>query len=233
MATDQALLESTANSGQTTLRFYRWDSATLSLGYFQKTADRTLHAASSDCPVVRRASGGGAIVHDDELTYSICIATEGKLAKANAGLYDIVHHAICTSLAEQGIEVGLYEAPSGSAVKASATDPFLCFQRRAVGDIICEGAKVGGSAQRRLRNALIQHGSILLSQSAFAPELPGLKELSGIEVDSEKLTEGISNLLAQAFGTQFKLSRLPAFEKDRAKEIEAEKFGSADWIGKR
>ena len=233
MSIDQAILESTVATGQTTLRFYRWTPATLSLGYFQKAADRKLHSGSLDCPMVRRASGGGAIVHDDELTYSICVATKGKLAKANAELYDTVHNAIRKSLAGQGIEVELYEAPTDVAVKASKSDPFLCFERRAVGDIICSGHKVGGSAQRRLKNALIQHGSLLLSQSGFTPELPGLKELSGASVDETRLINDVSKLLADSLGVEFVTGKLSETERARAQEIVVEKFGSTDWLHKR
>ena len=233
MAIDQTILESTMATGQTTLRFYRWNTPTLSLGYFQKAADRSLHPASEDCPMIRRASGGGAIVHHDELTYSICVATEGRIAKANTGLYDIVHDAIRKSLAEQGIEVELFESDGDSRAKASASDPFLCFERRAAGDIICEGAKVGGSAQRRLKNSLIQHGSLLLSQSSFAPELPGLKELGGIKVDEVKLTDGIQSLLTEALHIGLSAGNLTNEERLRADEIEAEKFANAEWLNKR
>ena len=99
MSIDQAILETTVETGEITLRFYRWNTATLSLGYFQKLADREQHSDSKDCPIVRRSSGGGAIVHDDELTYSLCVPTSGAIAKANADLYDTVHHAIRKSLA--------------------------------------------------------------------------------------------------------------------------------------
>ena len=227
MAIDQSLLETTARTGQGVLRFYRWAPATLSIGYFQKLADRQLHTASQSCPIVRRASGGGAIVHDDELTYSFCMATKGSIARADTGLYDLVHAAICRALAEQQIETTLYDAPVDSAPKASQADPFLCFQRRAVGDIICDGAKVGGSAQRRLKNSLIQHGSLLLSQSSNAPELPGLKELSGIEVDVDQLQNRLTSLLSEGLGLEFVDGELSAEEVERAKEIEAEKFGAA------
>src|ERR1700690_2091076 len=73
MALDEALLEAAQNEGIATLRFYSWREATLSLGYFQGAADRRLHQASADCASVRRASGGGAILHDCELTYSIAL----------------------------------------------------------------------------------------------------------------------------------------------------------------
>ena len=81
MAVDETLLESAAETSATTLRFYRWDRPTLSLGYFQQTADRTQHPESADCPLVRRSSGGGAIVHDHELTYSLAAAKPHTLGR--------------------------------------------------------------------------------------------------------------------------------------------------------
>lgn len=233
MAIDQAILESTAATGQPTLRFYQWAPATLSLGYFQKLSDRERHSASTNCPIIRRASGGGAIVHDHELTYSLCIATEGSIAKANADLYDIVHLAIQSGLAEQGVSVELYEAAAGEKVKASPTDPFLCFERRAVGDIVCDGAKVGGSAQRRLKNALIQHGSLLISRSQFAPELPGLKETSGVEVDTDLLIDKVAKRLESALEFEFSISKVSSAEAERAEKIIEEKFAAETWTARR
>ena len=73
MAVDEVLLEAAAADGQCTLRFYRWEEPTLSLGYFQTYADRWQHEPSRDAAVVRRTSGGGAILHDAELTYSFAV----------------------------------------------------------------------------------------------------------------------------------------------------------------
>lgn len=236
MSIDQAILESTAETGQITLRFYRWTPATLSLGYFQKRSDREEHLASLTCPIVRRSSGGGAIVHDDELTYSLCLPTSGPIARANSDLYDTVHHAIRNSLAGQSIEVSLFEASDaddGTAPKATPADPFLCFQRRAVGDLICKKIKVGGSAQRRLKNVLIQHGSLLLSRSEFAPELPGLKELTGITVDVDLLIENVTQQLASFLETTFEPRPLSRHEHQLAEQIENKTFGSDAWLNKR
>src|SRR5262245_57717493 len=77
MAVDEVLLTAAAASGQATLRFYTWNEPTLSLGYFQAAADRQQHAASLACTLVRRASGGGAILHDRELTYSVALPLAG------------------------------------------------------------------------------------------------------------------------------------------------------------
>ena len=103
MAIDQALLQSAAESGVGTLRIYRWKPATVSLGYFQKCEDRNEHDASQPCPVVRRASGGGAIVHDHELTYSIAIPSADRWATQNRDLFDKVHQTLIKSLEQLGV----------------------------------------------------------------------------------------------------------------------------------
>ena len=73
MAVDETLGEIAAESGIATLRFYGWSRPTLSLGYFQNYDERLSHSASMNCAIVRRASGGGAILHDRELTYSLAL----------------------------------------------------------------------------------------------------------------------------------------------------------------
>jgi len=84
MAVDQALLMSAEQDGMVTLRLYAWAQPTLSLGYFQKHADRQLHTASATCPLVRRRSGGGAILHDQELTYSLAIPSSHRWSNQNS-----------------------------------------------------------------------------------------------------------------------------------------------------
>lgn len=175
MAVDECLLHRAAEQGEAVLRFYRWTPATLSLGYFQRAAERDTHAASRSCPLVRRSSGGGAILHDHELTYSLSLPTSHPLAADAETLYRRTHGMLVETLAEFGIRAVLNErtlVPLGG-------EPFLCFQRRSVGDVLVDGHKICGSAQRRRKGAMLQHGSILVAQSDYAPELPGLVELSG------------------------------------------------------
>ena len=168
-----------------TLRFYEWKPATLSLGYFQAAADREQHAASRDCPLVRRASGGGAILHDRELTYSIALPqAQGRLCRGE--LESVTTLVDDTSLirrrwlnSSRSLQLFARPMSAGHAVRQNAAAPFLCFQRRSCGDIVVQSAKIVGSAQRRRRGAVLQHGSILLARSPFAPELPGIQELTG------------------------------------------------------
>ncbi|MEN6493699.1 MAG: hypothetical protein ABFD16_05355, partial [Thermoguttaceae bacterium] len=170
MAVDEVLLEWAAETGGCSWRFYRWEEPTLSLGYFQTYDDRWQHAASSKCPVVRRASGGGAILHDLELTYSCVWPQEHHLAAGRLQLYEAVHASLVELLASYGVRASLCDPALGQR----ATPPFLCFQRRSPGDLLVGPIKVAGSAQRRLRGAVLQHGSILLARSLAAPELDGL-----------------------------------------------------------
>src|SRR3954447_24341632 len=86
MAVDEALLIDAAEHNTAALRFYSWNEPTLSLGYFQNYADRHQHAASLACAVVRRQPGGGAILHDRELTYSLALPTNHPLTKQNEKL---------------------------------------------------------------------------------------------------------------------------------------------------
>ena len=109
MAVDQALLMSAEQEGIVTLRIYGWAEPTLSLGYFQKHTDRQLHSASLSCPLVRRRSGGGAILHDQELTYSLAIPSSNRWSNQNSELYDLVHRVVIQLLAEDGIESQLYK----------------------------------------------------------------------------------------------------------------------------
>jgi len=110
MAVDEALLEAAAE-GQGTLRFYRWSEPTLSLGYFQQYADRRQHEPSRQCAVVRRPSGGGAILHDIELTYSLAVPSRHPLALDRLGFYQAVHTALIAVLAEWGIEATMFARP--------------------------------------------------------------------------------------------------------------------------
>ena len=197
MAVDEALLASVSDDGPCTLRFYCWSEPTLSLGYFQPYADREMHAASRACPVVRRSSGGGAILHDHELTYSLIVPVNHALTIAPENLYLFVHRALCQALTEvAGIVPELLPATSRTHRTERLPEPFLCFQRRGPGDVVLDESKICGSAQRRRKQGLLQHGSVLLRTSSAAPELPGIEDLAGRSIDHSSLISTWSGFLA-------------------------------------
>lgn len=253
MALDQALLEHCEATGQATLRLYQWSPATLSLGYFQRISERESHRPSAGLELVRRATGGGAIVHDQELTYSLCLPSEQRWSRANRELYDAVHRAILASLAEFGIEASLYPSNPGEVVTVAepavtsqlgcseavgsgcgagvvgAAGRFLCFERRSPGDVVLAGFKVGGSAQRRGKQALLQHGSILLRKSNFAPELPGIEELTAKTLETQLFAEKLLAHLSLELHLRWEPCRPTDSLEQRAREIEQAVFGNPSW----
>ena len=226
MSVDQTLLEQAA-IGKTTLRFYQWSKPTLSLGYLQPFQQRVEHQESQTCPWLRRASGGGAILHDLELTYSFATPQAGRPAEQQQQLYDGFHNSLIQALATFDITATRCSTPI-----PTGTSPFLCFQRQTVGDVLLNDHKVMGSAQRKYQQAILQHGSILLQQSQFAPQLPGINELAK-SVQAEELIEQWQEMLAERLGLQLQSQRLSKSEHQRSLEIGQSKFGTQRWNQKR
>jgi lipoate-protein ligase A len=230
MAVDDALLETAVADGRCTVRFYRWQEPTLSLGYFQPYAERWRHAASRRCAVVRRCSGGGAILHDAELTYSFAVPNSHPLALSRLHLYRAVHSALIEAIAGWGVEATMFERSDQRPLPDSAgQQPFLCFQRRSPGDVLVGGMKVAGSAQRRRQGAVLQHGSVLLAGSAAAPELDGLRELTGKSFRAEELLEAWCERLAATLRITWLQSELSAEQRQRATLLTTQKYLCLTW----
>jgi lipoyl(octanoyl) transferase len=232
MALDEALLMAAETDGVAALRFYSWREPTLSLGYFQSHADRGGHAASNSCTMIRRASGGGAILHDRELTYSIALPRSHELAARAEKLYFAAHETLIEMLAQLRITVTLCEPAANRRLRPDE-EPFLCFQRRVRGDVLVGTHKVAGSAQRRQRGAVLQHGSILLARSPFAPELPGISELAAVQLDAVQLRNLWQPRLAERLGVTLEESEPSDSALATAREITRSKFASSEWTARR
>ncbi len=230
MALDQALLEAADAGGSPTLRFYRWSEPTLSLGYFQPLQLRETHRESGGLVAVRRATGGGAIVHHHELTYSLAVRLDSSVAGARMELYRGVHHAFAATLAELGLDAAPHHRAGG---RLGDPDAFLCFQRRSEEDLIASGYKLLGSAQRRCRSAILQHGSLLLRASPHAPQLPGLEELAATTIDLPSLAQRITERIASRYRWRLEPATLDPQEIARAEQIERERFGNPAWLGRK
>ena len=240
MAVDQALLETVAEGAPPIWRFYRWSEPTLSLGYFQDYADRETHPSSRACRIVRRSSGGGAILHDAELTYSLTLPADHRLAIGRLELYREVHRTLIEVLTQLGVssaELSMNSVPKPEILPSEhdssaihpGKNPFLCFQRRAEGDVLLGDSKIAGSAQRRIQGAVLQHGSILLEQSTVAPELRGIGELSGVLIETDHLIEAWSVLLQERLQLDFQPETLTAEEQNRAECLAAEQYSTDAW----
>jgi len=228
MAVDAAILEALSLDSVPTLRFYRWARPTLSLGYFQTLGDRSRHRESQGIDVVRRATGGGAIVHDRELTYSLTIPTPSQRTGAVSWLYQGVHECVIAALESSGLHAHRHGRASSLARES---EPFLCFQRRTDEDLIVSGYKVLGSAQRRRMSGVLQHGSLLLQASPFAPQLPGLVELSGSA--GRDLSAEIATEIARMLNCSWRKGVINPEERRLATCFEQRRFGNAGWVGAR
>jgi len=195
MAVDEVLLESAVERGVASLRFYRWCEPTASLGHFQHESDFRAEPRFSHLPAVRRLSGGGTLIHDRELTYSLVLPASQQVVAQPVELYGLVHRVFIAVLQARGVEVAM----RGTTVLLKQ-EPLLCFAREDEHDLVAFGHKLLGSAQRRRRGAILQHGGLVLEASHVTPELPGIADLcpqsslSGLEAD---LTSQIVCELAQ------------------------------------
>lgn len=215
MAVDELLLESAIDSAACSVRVYSWMEPTLSLGHFQGAEGGVCDSRLAALPVVRRLSGGGAILHHHEVTYS-CAVPAGHVAIRNpADLYEVAHAAIIGVLSESGVL-----ARMRGDVDAGDESAFLCFSRGDPRDIVLDGQKIVGSAQRRRRGAVLQHGSLLLRASEFAPEYPGLADLVDWPLPLSELAGLIANALAAALAVSPTVEDLTESERSRARALE-------------
>jgi len=226
MAVDEALLDDAAASGRAYWRFYQWQEPTLSLGYFQPYDDEARRYRQRGLPMVRRLTGGGAILHDRELTYSVIVPREHPLARSRDELYGVVHRSVASILEQWKLEPQLFVAGE----PRPASEPFLCFERRAPGDVVAGRCKVTGSAQRRRRGAVLQHGSILLGASEAARHLAGVGELADCRIDADELIRRWLPSLSESLGGQWEPSSLSETVRSRANDLLTGKYMAESWL---
>lgn len=233
MAADEALLDAAAHQPAWSLRFYRWSAPTLSLGYFQPCRSREEHLPSRQCAWTRRPSGGGAIVHDDELTYCLVAPADHPLARAPQGLYRAVHGAFVGALGELDVASRMYELGDVSFQAPVTPEPFLCFERRSPGDLLVGPAKIGGSAQRRRGGAVLQHGSFLLHRSSAAPELSGVEDLHPTGLAWEEWQSLLAAYLGSSLSLKFEPRPWSEQERRAATARAQTKYQNPDWNERR
>ncbi len=228
MAADETMLHSAA-AGVASLRCYGWSAATVSLGYFQPARARVAAPRMEALPFVRRPSGGAALVHDRELTYALALPAgppwQPAGEPATAWLLR-AHRIIAAGLAALGVACSVAPAERPHAGP-------LCFRHVTPGDLVIGSHKVVGSAQRRLRGALLQHGGILLAASPHAPELPGLAEAVGRALPADTVRGALITAWARQTGWELVPGDWTAAELSRIAELTRTKYTRPEWNGKR
>jgi len=196
MALDEALL--LARDAPPTLRLYTWSPAALSLGYFQRFAD--VPAAARAGALVRRATGGGAIWHERELTFSVAAdAAHPLYAGPIADSYERVHAAVADALRPLGVDATLRGERS---LRSDRADTGMCFHVSTPLDLVWDERKGVGSAQRRTGGRVLHHGSIKLDATELEPGVARLPAGTALET--------VAELVLLAFARRFDAGLEPA-----------------------
>lgn len=232
MARDEALLKAQDESTFPVLRFYRWDPACVSLGRLQQRFD---FSRLADLPfdVVRRPTGGRAVLHAQEVTYSAVIH-ESKLpdeARNVIGAYQWLSAGFIEGLRSLGVQARL------SSLRSRRTSLENCFQSSAQCDFLVDGRKLVGAAQFRENGTVLQHGSILLSVNrdawmrAIGGDMSGVASLQqlGVSHSSDEVIAALVEGMAQVNGISFHDSRLSKRELEVAACLHTHKYFQDDW----
>ena len=244
MAADEALARAAEQSGRVLMRLYGWQLGTISLGGFQAFAETERQPELTGWPIVRRPSGGGAIVHGSDLTYCLALPATHPWGRRPEDLYAAVHGALVEELCHRGVAASMVDAEVAATV---ADDSFFCFDRRAFGDVVITaamagavagGCKVLGSAQRRLAGVVLQHGSLLLRRHpamSGAGSHAGLADLATAAGGcSSEVVGGWLQRLGERLGGP--LTEMPGVSwtaDDPDLAARADRYAAADWLRRR
>ena len=235
MAIDRALLSS-YESGEAppTLRFYRWAPPAVSLGYFQKSHGIDLaFCREQGIDVVCRPTGGRAVLHQNDLTYSVVAGTPDGIPFSLDAAYRLICDALLAGFRRLGFEAGRGD----EATKSSQPD--ICFLRSAVGDLVYRGRKFVGSAQTWSRQSLLQHGSIILESQVntwvsmvlldqcrkekllreLETRTTSMREILGRAVAHDEVREAIVDGMARTLKVEFEEGELSPREWALAEEM--------------
>jgi lipoate-protein ligase A len=197
MAVDEALLMAATIP---TLRFYSWQRPSLSFGYFGRYGD--VAADESERDIVRRWTGGGIVFHGEDLTYSLNLPAE-YAARSSRTIYSVVHAAIQRALSSiRPVALATADAPKVSDA---------CFANPVVADVLADGRKIAGAAQRRTRLGLLHQGSIQF----------------------DRLPAEFPQMFATELCPSFRLAPLPPAIVESARKIAAERYATAEWMRRR
>ncbi|TRY27983.1 lipoate--protein ligase family protein [Brevibacillus sp. LEMMJ03] len=167
MAVDEAILQlHSEGKVPPTVRFYTWNPATLSIGYFQKAAKEINLEALRERGLgfVRRPTGGRAVLHDQELTYSVVVSeSHPKMPSSVTEAYKVISMGLLHGFQRLGLRAEMVSlATEEEKEKYSSPGSSACFDSPSWYELVVEGKKVAGSAQTRQKGVILQHGSILL-----------------------------------------------------------------------
>ncbi len=239
MALDEAISEAVRKGlSPPTLRFYQWNSPSISIGYFQKVSDINIdYCSKKGYPLVRRPTGGRAILHHNELTYSFSTWFDSNIFKGKLSEdHLIISNAISSGLMFCGIDVRI----NYSRKRDTGKSP-VCFKFISYGEITINNKKITGSAQKRYTDGFLQQGSIQIDidkcemKNVFKindkedfNDIGTIKEFAP-EITINELINALKRAFEETLGVKMVSDEPSAFEIRHAKELELKKYSTDEW----
>jgi len=254
MAIDEAILTAhAAGEVPPTLRFYGWQPAAVSLGYFQRAAEEInlAECRARGFDIVRRLTGGRAVLHDAELTYSLVVREDyPAIPQTITASYCYFSGGLLAGLRQLGLDarMSIPRAAYGQSKKQPASA--ACFDAPSHYEITVEGRKLVGSAQVRKNGVILQHGSVLLRFSAEdvaavlrlpSPEMRGplaemlrrratsVEEALGRRVEWQEVCGVMAQAFGPALGVEFETAGLTDGEAALSEQLAANKYSQDSW----
>jgi lipoyl(octanoyl) transferase len=259
MALDEALLDwNSEGKIPPVIRFYGWNPATLSIGYFQKVEKEIdmEQVKAHGLGFVRRPTGGRGVLHEHELTYSVIVSEEHPdMPKTVTEAYRVISEGILKGFHQLGMEA-YFAVPKTAEERESLKNPrsAVCFDAPSWYELVVEGRKVAGSAQTRQKGVILQHGSILLDldedklfslfkypsdrvkermQKAFKSKAVAINEISKERITIEQAKEAFKKGFAEGLNIELEPYELSAEELAYVNQLAKERYEQDDWNFKR
>ena len=255
MALDEALLNwHSEGKIPPTIRFYGWNPATLSIGYFQKVEKEINMDAVKHHQLgfVRRPTGGRGVLHDQELTYSVIVSESHPFMPASVTeAYRVISEGLLEGFKEAGLDA-YFSIPSTDADKQALKTPrsAVCFDAPSWYELVVEGRKVAGSAQTRQKGVILQHGSIILDidedklfdvfryssvrlrermQRNFKQKAVAINELKETPITVEEASELFKTGFERGLSIELESYTLTEAEEQEVQAIIDRRYGTDEW----
>lgn len=249
MALDEALLNwQSEKLIPPTLRFYTWDPATLSIGYFQKMNKINLDGVKKHgYGLVRRLTGGRAVLHENELTYSVVVSEEHpQMPKTVTEAYRVISEGVLQGFRELGIEA-YFSVPDK---KINKTQSAVCFDEPSWYELVVGGRKAAGSAQTRQKGVILQHGAIPLdvdedklfdlfvypspearkqAQKGFADKAVAINRLREKPATIDEAKHAFQTGFEKGLNIELEPFSLSEKQEKEVQEIAEKRYGNDEW----
>ncbi|PTK67396.1 lipoate--protein ligase family protein [Staphylococcus borealis] len=258
MAMDEALLNFVSRGEiDPVVRFYTWNPATLSVGYFQRLKKEIDidKVKEKGFGLVRRQTGGRGVLHDKELTYSVIVSEEHpNMPSTVTEAYRVISEGLLEGFKLLGFEA-YFAIPRSKEEREKLKQPrsAVCFDAPSWYELVVEGRKIAGSAQTRQKGVILQHGSLLQDvdvdelfdmftfkndrlkdkmKKAFVAKAVAINDIADRHITIEEMEKAFEEGFKKGLNIEFKPLILSDKQMEEVKELE-EKYRSDEWLYKK